>query len=122
MDAAPYQIAGRSPIPFALSPRLWVRRDGISRDLILDEATLRRIGDEPGSKTLIEALLPAPPEMIVNIEEEGQLALAWTTLPPNRDLPSPTVPAPTILYLVERGEDSGLARWLPGRLNEKPGI
>jgi len=82
--------------------RVRVKRDGEARDLILDEATLARVADEPASKTPLEALLPAPPGMVVNTEEEGPLALAWTTLPPNRDLPSAAVPAPTVLYLVER--------------------
>lgn len=86
--------------------RVRVKRDGQPRDLILDEATLRRVADEPGSKTPLEALLSAPPGMVVNSEEEGPLALAWTTLPPNRDLPGPTIPAPSVLYLVERGRDA----------------
>jgi hypothetical protein len=82
--------------------RVRVRRDGQARDLILDEATLARVAEEPASKTPLEAQFPAPPGLVVNIEEEGALALAWATLPPNRDLPSASIPAPTVLYLVER--------------------
>jgi hypothetical protein len=83
--------------------RVQVKRDGQRRDLILDEETLGRLADEPGSKTPLEALLAVPPGMVLNVEEDGPLALAWTTLPPNRDLPSASIPAPTVLYLVERG-------------------
>jgi hypothetical protein len=84
--------------------RVGVKRDGQPRALFLDEETLRRVADEPGSKTTLETLLSAPTGMVVNIEEDGPLALAWTTLPPNRDLPSASIPAPTVLYLVERAD------------------
>jgi hypothetical protein len=115
-----WDFKGRGSLDFRLSVesveptndghlRIRVNRDGLSRDLILDETTLQRIGDEPGSNTPLEALLTTP-EMIVNSVEAGPLALAWTTLPPNRDLPSLTVPAPTVLYLVERDASSGAAQ------------
>ena len=86
--------------------RVRVKRDGQPRDLILDEATLRRIADEPSVQTHLEALLAAPRGMVVNTVVEGSLVLAWTTLPPNRDLPRSTVPAPSILYLAESASDA----------------
>jgi hypothetical protein len=116
-----WDFRGRGSLDFRLSIdsvestgdghlRVRIKRDGHARDLILDEATLNRVADNPGTKTPLEALVPAPPGMEVSIQVEGPLALAWATLPPNRDLPSPTVPAPTVLYLVERGENAGTAR------------
>lgn len=87
--------------------RVRVKRDGQARDLILSEQTLDLVADKPGSEGPFDALLRAPPGMMVNIEEEGSLALVWATLPPNRDLPSPIVSAPTVLYLVEPGKSTG---------------
>jgi hypothetical protein len=79
-----------------------VRRDGRPIDLIVDEATLARIGERPGT-TLADTLagqIPTPPGMVLNTVQAGDFALAWPTRPPHRDLADADIPDPTVLRLI----------------------
>ena len=80
-----------------------VVRDGKAIDLTLDERTLRRVSEQPGT-TRADQLRPAvkvPQGMQLNVVEHGTFgyALAWPTRPPNRDQPGADVPPPTELVL-----------------------
>jgi hypothetical protein len=85
--------------------RVAVVRDGKPIDLVLDERTLARISESPGH-TLADRLRPriaVPEGMQLNtVEDAGKsgIAIAWPTRPPNRDLPTTDIPAPTVLRLV----------------------
>ncbi len=82
--------------------RVRVRRDGTPIDLIVDEATLSRVTERPGT-TLARTLGPSiatPPGMTLNTVEADGAAIAWPTRPPNRDLPTGDIPDPTTLRLV----------------------
>ena len=84
--------------------RVAVVRDGKPIDFLLDERTLRRVDERPGA-TLADRLRPAtqvPEGMQLNTVEDAAsgIALAWPTRPPNRDLPTADIPAPTLLELI----------------------
>ncbi|KQN40443.1 hypothetical protein ASG37_01140 [Sphingomonas sp. Leaf407] len=84
--------------------RIRVRRDGTPIDLIVDEATLARRGERPGT-TLADTLAPliaTPPGMTLNTVQSDGVAIAWPTRPPNRDRPTADIPEPTTLRLVLR--------------------
>jgi hypothetical protein len=83
--------------------RVSVIRDGVPIDLFLDAATLRPLGERPGEPALPPGLVDVPAGMQLNIVEDAAgsgIAIAWPTRPPNRDLPSADIPAPTLLQLV----------------------
>lgn len=82
--------------------RVRVRRDGAPIDLIVDEATLGRIGERPGD-TLAQRLAPmiaTPPGMTLNTVEADGAAIAWPTRPPHRDMADADIPEPTTLRLI----------------------
>lgn len=83
--------------------RVPVARDGKPIDLLLDGATLARNGERPG-RTLAGRLakrIAVPKGMRLNtVEDTSGVAIAWATLPPNRDLPRATAPEPQTLSLV----------------------
>ncbi|MHA6723203.1 BNR repeat-containing protein [Sphingomonas sp. RS2018] len=87
--------------------RLSLIRDGKPIDLLLDTTTLARV-EERSAVTLAATLataMPPPAGMgIETVEDAGGsgIALAWATRPPQRDRPSGDIPAPTILYLIDR--------------------
>jgi hypothetical protein len=81
-----------------------VTRDGKPIDFLLDARTLRRV-DERAGATLADRLRPAtavPEGMQLNtVEAAGTgFAIAWPARPPNRDRPTPDIPAPTVLELL----------------------
>lgn len=80
-----------------------VVRDGRPIDLLLDATTLTRIGERP-RVTLADRLaarIAVPAGMQLNtVEDASGVAIAWPTLPPNRDLPREAVPEPQTLRLV----------------------
>lgn len=82
--------------------RIRVRRDTKPIDLIVDEATLGRVTERPGT-TLADRLSPmisTPSGMTLNTVEAEGAAIAWPTRPPHRDLPTEDIPEPTTLRLV----------------------
>jgi hypothetical protein len=85
--------------------RVSVIRDGKPIDFLLDERTLERVGERAGV-TLAERLrhtMAVPEGMQINtVEDPGTtgISIAWTTRPPNRDLPTIDIPEPTTLTLV----------------------
>jgi hypothetical protein len=85
--------------------RVAIIRDGKPIDFILDEPTLQRIDERPGT-ALADALgaqIEIPAGMQLNTVEDPRgsgVAIAWPTRPPQRDLPSTDIPAPTVLQLV----------------------
>lgn len=82
--------------------RVRVRRDGAPIDLIVDEATLARRAERPGT-TLAERLSPriaVPAGMTLNTVEAEGAAIAWPSRPPHRDRPTEDIPEPTTLRLV----------------------
>lgn len=82
--------------------RVRVRRDGVPRDLILDERTLTRIGERQIKPDPRFAHIERPKGMQLNSVSAGDVAIAWATLPPNRDRPRDDIPPPTTLYFIEQ--------------------
>lgn len=80
-----------------------VVRDGKPIDLLLDGTTLARVGERPGV-TLADRLatrIAVPAGMQLNtVEDASGVAIAWATLPPNRDLPRTEIPEPQTLRLI----------------------
>jgi hypothetical protein len=82
-----------------------VIRDGKPIDFLLDERTLERVEERAGVN-LAERLRPVmavPEGMQLNlVEDPGTtgIAIAWSTRPPHRDLPTIDIPEPTVLTLV----------------------
>ncbi|MDV3459377.1 BNR repeat-containing protein [Sphingomonas sp. HF-S4] len=75
-----------------------VVRDGKPIDLLLDAATLARKGERPGRRL---GEIAVPPGMQRNtVEDASGIALAWPSLPPNRDVPRDQVPEPQVLRLI----------------------
>ncbi|NIJ22432.1 hypothetical protein FHS95_004147 [Sphingomonas naasensis] len=95
----------RVAAPLAEGKRLVVPvvRDGKPIDLLLDGATLARIGERP-RVTLAKRLgerIAVPVGMQLNtLEDASGIAIAWPTLPANRDVPRETVPEPQVLRLA----------------------
>ena len=83
--------------------RIPLMRDGQPIDLLLDGMTLQRRGERP-RQTLANRLrgrFAVKPGMQLNtIEDQSGLAIAWATLPPNRDLPHEDIPEPSVLRLA----------------------
>ncbi len=96
------RVAGASPAAYGL--RVPVVRDGKAIELILGAVTLARIAERP-AVSFADRLTPRiaiPAGMALNVvEDESGYALAWPSRPANRDLPTPDIPAPTTLMLVE---------------------
>jgi hypothetical protein len=82
--------------------RVRVRRDGVPSDLILDERTLARIGERQVEPDPRFAHIELPEGMHLNSVSAGDVAIAWATLPPNRDKPRADIPQPTTLYFIEQ--------------------
>jgi hypothetical protein len=85
--------------------RVAVIRDDKPVDFLLDERTLERVSELPGDSLAarLSARIRTPAGMQLNtVEDAGGsgIALAWATRPPQRDLPSDQVPAPTELNLI----------------------
>lgn len=83
--------------------RVPVVRDGKPIDLLLDGETLKRAGERPAVRLAdrLRARIAVPAGMQLNtVEDASGMAIAWATLPPNRDLPRDDVPAPSVLRLV----------------------
>lgn len=80
-----------------------VVRDGKPIDLLLDGTTLARVGERPGV-TLADRLatrIAVPAGLQLNtVEDASRVAIAWATLPPNRDLPRTEIPEPQTLRLI----------------------
>jgi hypothetical protein len=83
--------------------KLPVVRDGKPIDLLLDGETLGRLGERTGASLAnrLTGKIAVPAGMQLNsVEDESGVAIAWTTLPPNRDLPRDDVPEASVLRLV----------------------
>lgn len=103
MGSLDFRLRVAAPVLEGNKLRVPVVRDGKLIDLLLDAATLAPAGERPGV-TLADRLAPriaVPKGMQLNtVEHRSGVAIAWATLPPNRDLPREEVPEPTILRLV----------------------
>jgi hypothetical protein len=85
--------------------RVSVIRDGKPIDFILDARTLERLDERPGVSLAdrLRSRIKVPEGMQLNVVEAAGgsgVAIAWSTRPPQRDLPSTDIPAPTVLHLV----------------------
>ena len=83
--------------------RVSVVRDGKPIDFILDAATLARLEERPGTslRDRLASRIQVPEGMVLNTREDPSgVAIAWPTLPPNRDRALEDVTAPTVLRLV----------------------
>jgi hypothetical protein len=85
-----------------------VIREGRSLELVVDEASLAFVEEQPvaGLGDQMAARYPPPADMRFNvlplsIGPAEAYALAWATRPPNRDRPTEDIPAATTLRLVE---------------------
>lgn len=79
-----------------------VVRDGTPIDLLLD-ATLARRGERPGIRLAnrLAGRIAIPKGMQLNtVEDRSGIAIAWPTLPPNRDQPREDMPEPQTLRLI----------------------
>ncbi|MCX8476562.1 MAG: BNR repeat-containing protein [Sphingomonas sp.] len=103
MGSLDFRLRVTAPTMEGNKLRVPVVRDGKPIDLLLDGATLARVGERPGV-TLADRLaarIAVPKGMQLNtIEDRSGVAIAWATLPPNRDLPREEAPEPTVLRLV----------------------
>lgn len=85
--------------------RVPVVRDGRATDLLLDTATLRRLGEVPRTTLaarLAGARIAVPAGMTLNtLEAPSGIAIAWPTRPAARDRASEDIPDPTVLRLIE---------------------
>lgn len=90
-----------------------VVRDGEPIRFLLKSKSLRVVSESPGT-TLERELRPyieVPEGMQLNaIMDQGpdNTAIAWATLPPNRDLPRENIPPPTTLWLVQLEDNDDL--------------
>jgi hypothetical protein len=98
-----FRLRVGTPVMDEKTLRVPVVRDGKRIDLLLDGETLARIGERPGV-TLADRLagrIEVPAGMQLNtVEDASGVAIAWATLPPNRDLPREEVPEPQTLRLI----------------------
>lgn len=98
-----FRLRVAAPVVEGNALRVPVVRDGKPIDLLLDAKTLARIGERPGVTPAdrLAARIDVPTGMQLNtVEDRSGAAIAWATLPPNRDLPRENVPEPTVLRLV----------------------
>ena len=81
-----------------------VVRDGEPIEILLEPRTLRRVSEAPRATLArrLQAQIDVPRGMQLNtVEHSGdELAIAWPTRPPNRDLPTADIPGPTVLNLA----------------------
>ena len=103
MGSLDFRLRVGTPVMDGKTLRVPIVRDGKPIDLLLDGVTLARTGERPGT-TLADRLAPriaVPAGMQLNtVEDASGVAIAWASLPPNRDLPSEDVPAPSVLRLA----------------------
>jgi hypothetical protein len=98
-----FRLRVAAPLVEGKTLRVPVVRDGKPIDLLLDGETLARVGERPGVTLAgrLRAKVAIPAGMQLNtIEDASGVAIAWATLPPNRDLPREDVPEPSVLRLV----------------------
>ncbi len=83
--------------------RVPVVRDGKAIDLLLDGETLARVGERVrvtlGDRLAARIAVPAGMQLNT-VDDASGVAIAWPTLPPNRDLPREDVPEPQTLRLI----------------------
>ena len=103
MGSLNFRLRVAAPVVEGNVLRVPVVRDGKPIDLLLDGKTLARIGERPGM-TLADRLaarIGVPAGMQLDtVEDRSGVAIAWATLPPNRDLPREEVPEAQTLRLV----------------------
>jgi hypothetical protein len=103
MGSLDFRLRVGTPVMDGKTLRVPVVRDGKPIDLLLDGETLARLGERP-SVTLAERLASriavAPGFQLNTVEDASGVAIAWATLPPNRDLPRAEIPEPQTLHLV----------------------
>lgn len=103
MGSLDFRLRVAAPVVDGKMLRVPVVRDGKPADLLLDGETLARAGERPGV-TLADRLtgrIGVPAGMQLNIVEDASgVAIAWATLPPNRDLPREDLPDASVLRLV----------------------
>jgi hypothetical protein len=98
-----FRLRVAAPVAEGNMLRVPVVRDGKPIDLLLDGGTLARISERPGVTLAdrLRARITVPAGMQLNtVEDSSGVAIAWATLPPNRDLPRTVVPEPQTLRLV----------------------
>lgn len=103
MGSLDFRLRVAAPVIADKVLRVPVVRDGKPVDVLLDGETLARIGERPGVRLAekLAARIAVPKGMQLNtVADSSGIAIAWPTLPPNRDLPRETVPEPQTLQLV----------------------
>lgn len=98
-----FRLRVAAPMMEGKTLKVPVVRDGKPIDLLLDGATLARFGERAGRtlKDRLAARIAVPAGMQLNtIEDASGVAIAWATLPANRDLPREDVPEAQVLRLV----------------------
>ncbi|ATY32394.1 BNR repeat-containing protein [Sphingomonas psychrotolerans] len=98
-----FRLRIAAPVVDGKTLRVPVIRDGKPIDLLLDGDTLARVGERPGTKLAdrLSARIGVPAGMQLNtVEDASGVAIAWATLPANRDLPREDVPEASVLRLV----------------------
>jgi len=103
MGSLDFRLRVGTPVTEGKALRIPVVRDGKPTDLLLDGETLARIGERPGVMLAdrLAARIAVPTGMQLNtVEEASGFAIAWASLPPNRDLPREEVPEAQVLRLV----------------------
>jgi hypothetical protein len=98
-----FRLRVGAPVVAGRTLRVPVVRDGQPIDLLLDGETLARLGEQP-RVTLADRLgarIAVPAGMQLNtVEDVSGVAIAWATLPPNRDLPQAEIPESQTLRLI----------------------
>jgi len=84
-----------------------VVRDGKPITLLLKSRTLELVNESPAITLAgeLRKYIEVPKGMQLNVIRHSNLAIAWPTLPPNRDRPRESIPAPTTLWLATFEED-----------------
>jgi hypothetical protein len=98
-----FRLRVAAPVVEGKTLRVPVVRDGRPIDLLLDGATLARMGERPRATLAdwLAAWITVRAGMQLNtVEDSSGIAIAWGTLPPNRDLPREDVPEATVLRLI----------------------
>jgi hypothetical protein len=100
MGSLDFRLRVAAPVAEGNMLRVPIVRDGKPIDLLVNGATLARIGERPGADRLA-ARLSVPAGMQLNrVEDASGIAIAWATLPPRRDVPREDVPEPQVLRLM----------------------